>query len=150
MGYLCLRVPAHACPCVDVLLQNDQDKRGTARRHSAATATFFHVEMLHSTWLKVKKDSAVLMLGILFSFPSPATSAALGLTLSCADFVLKCHRAEKTVLFSIKTSLILFSSAKSTAGIIPATGMEKKEEHMAMSLSSVLGAGDCSTWAHLH
>lgn len=75
MGYLCLRAPACACPCVDALLQNDQDKRGTARRRSAATATFFHVEMLHATWLKVKKDSGVLMLGILFSFPS------LGLTL---------------------------------------------------------------------
>lgn len=48
-------------------------KGGTARRHSAATATFFHVEMLHTTWLKVKEDSGVLMLGILFSFPPLAT-----------------------------------------------------------------------------
>lgn len=58
---------------MEVLLQNDQDKRGTARSHSAATAAFFHVEMLHTTWLKGKKDSGVLMLGILFSFPSLAT-----------------------------------------------------------------------------
>lgn len=46
-------------------------------------------------------------------------------------------------------SFILFSSAKSSAGINPATGTGKKE-HMAASFSSVLGAGDCSIWAHLH
>lgn len=81
-------------PCVDALLQNDQDKRGAAGRHSAATATFFHTEMPHTTWLKVKKDTGVLMLGDIVFLSFSSHRAALGLTLSCADFILKCHRAE--------------------------------------------------------
>lgn len=69
MGYLCLRVPV-LCGCV---IAKGSGQEGDCKETLSSYSHIFSVEMLHSTWLKVKEDSGVLMAGILFSFPPLAT-----------------------------------------------------------------------------